>query len=53
MAKKRASSRAVPAPGDDDSYEAVLADVTDLLESARRAAARSVNAVMTVTYWAG
>jgi predicted nuclease of restriction endonuclease-like (RecB) superfamily len=51
MAKKRASSRAVPAPIDDDGYQAVLADVSDLLESARRAAARSVNSVMTITYW--
>jgi DUF1016 N-terminal domain len=51
MAKKRASSRAVPATNDDDGYQAVLADVSDLLESARRAAARSVNSVMTITYW--
>jgi predicted nuclease of restriction endonuclease-like (RecB) superfamily len=32
-------------------YEVVLADVARLLESARCAAARSVNAVMTATYW--
>ena len=32
-------------------YGVILADVTGLLESARRAAARSVNAVMTATYW--
>ena len=32
-------------------YDAVLADVTGLLEAARRAAARSVNALMTATYW--
>jgi predicted nuclease of restriction endonuclease-like (RecB) superfamily len=51
MAKKRASPRAVPAPNDDHGYPAVLADVSDLLESARRAAARSVNSVMTITYW--
>jgi hypothetical protein len=31
MAKKRASPRAVPAPNDDDGYQAVLADVSDLL----------------------
>jgi DUF1016 N-terminal domain len=41
----------VPAEIDDDAYEAVLAGVTSLLESARQAAARSVNAVMTATYW--
>jgi hypothetical protein len=29
-----------------------LADITDLLGSARHTAARSVNSVMTVTYWA-
>jgi predicted nuclease of restriction endonuclease-like (RecB) superfamily len=39
-------------PGQPDSgYDAVLTEVADLLEAARRAAARSVNAVMTATYW--
>ena len=33
-------------------YDSVLTDVVSLIESARRAAARSVNAVMTATYWA-
>ncbi len=33
------------------NYEATLAEVVELLESARRAAARSVNAIMTATYW--
>ena len=32
-------------------YDAVLTEVADLLEAARRAAARSVNTVMTATYW--
>lgn len=32
-------------------YTDVLTGIVDLLESARRAAARSVNAVMTATYW--
>ena len=32
-------------------YHAVLADVSSLQEDARRAAARSVNAVMTAAYW--
>lgn len=32
-------------------YEVVLAEVVNLLESARRASARSVNAVITATYW--
>ena len=35
-----------------DRYDEILADVTALLEDARHAAARSVNAVMTATYWA-
>lgn len=35
-----------------DAYDTVLKDVVSLLEEARRAAARSVNAVMTATYWA-
>jgi hypothetical protein len=32
-------------------YDDVLASVVSLLESARRASARAVNAVMTATYW--
>jgi len=34
-----------------DEYGSVLADVVGLLEEARRASARAVNAVMTTTYW--
>jgi hypothetical protein len=52
MGKKRTPTDAVPAGIADDAYESVLADVSDLLESAQRAAARSVNAVMTASYWA-
>jgi hypothetical protein len=37
-----------PAP---PGYDAVYAGLVDLLESARRAAARSVNAVMAATHW--
>lgn len=37
--------------GGVDAYDAVLSELVDLLNSARRAAARSVNAVMTATYW--
>jgi hypothetical protein len=33
-------------------YNAVLADVVSLIEAARSTSARSVNAVMTATYWA-
>ena len=32
-------------------YGVLLADVVRVIEEARRAAARSVNAVMTATYW--
>ena len=49
MAKKRTLA---PVEIDDDAYQAVLADVAHLLESARHAAARSVNSIMTTTYWA-
>lgn len=35
------------APG----YDAILARIIDLLETARRTSARSVNAIMTTTYW--
>ncbi|WP_375541554.1 YhcG family protein [Halomicronema sp. CCY15110] len=41
--------------GDSDleraQYRQILEDVVGLLESSRRAAARSVNSIMTVTYW--
>jgi hypothetical protein len=36
----------------EHGYDAVLADVVRLVEAARRMVARSVNAVMTATYWA-
>jgi predicted nuclease of restriction endonuclease-like (RecB) superfamily len=33
------------------SYEAVLADVMEMIETARRASARTTNAIITATYW--
>ena len=33
------------------AYDDLLVEVADVVEAARRAAARSVNAVMTATYW--
>jgi predicted nuclease of restriction endonuclease-like (RecB) superfamily len=51
MAKKRSPSKPLPAKADDDAYAAVLAGMIQLLESAHHAAARSVNAAMTATYW--
>jgi predicted nuclease of restriction endonuclease-like (RecB) superfamily len=38
-------------PPKPTNYDALLDGVVDLLESARRAAARSVNSVLTLTYW--
>lgn len=37
--------------GDRGQYLQILDDVVNLLESSRRAAARSINSIMTVTYW--
>jgi hypothetical protein len=42
----KAAKRAPP-----DPYEGLLTDVAHVIEEARRVAARSVNAVMTATYW--
>jgi hypothetical protein len=50
MAKKRSRTNLVPAES-DDTYALILAGVTELLESARRAATRSVNSLMTAAYW--
>ena len=35
----------------EGGYDVVLAEVVNLLEDARRSVARSVNAIMTATYW--
>jgi predicted nuclease of restriction endonuclease-like (RecB) superfamily len=40
-----------PEPLRKDGYTTLLGSLTKLLEDARRASARSVNAVMTATYW--
>jgi predicted nuclease of restriction endonuclease-like (RecB) superfamily len=34
-----------------EGYDAIVSEVIDLVESARRASARSVNSIMTATYW--
>jgi DUF1016 N-terminal domain len=44
--------RAKISPPGGSGCDAVLADVVNLVEAARSAATRSVNAVMTATYWA-
>ena len=41
------AARAVTVPG----YDLVLSDMAELLDTARRASARTVNAIMTATYW--
>jgi hypothetical protein len=49
MAKRREKQGRPMAPR--DGYNVILSDIVDLLDAARRTAARSVNAVMTATYW--
>lgn len=38
-------------PAARKGYESVLSDIIELLSAARRASARTVNAIMTATYW--
>jgi predicted nuclease of restriction endonuclease-like (RecB) superfamily len=48
------SSKKIAIMNDDSSiigYDVVLSDVIDLLESARRASARTINTIITTTYW--
>jgi hypothetical protein len=49
MTAKRPTKRITHRP--TAGYDAVLTDVANLIEAARRATARSVNAVMTTAYW--
>lgn len=39
------------APGSLKGYDSVLSGLVDLLESARKTSSRTVNAIMTATYW--
>jgi len=39
------------APGSLKGYDSVLSGLVDLLESARRTSSRTVNTIMTATYW--
>ncbi len=48
MTRKKTPLDRSPGPG----YDAVLADVVRLVDAARRGAVRSVNAIITATYWA-
>ena len=48
------SSKEISIMNDNSSiigYDSILSDVIDLLESARRASARTINSIMTATYW--
>ncbi len=45
------TERSTPASPDPAGYAAVHGDIVALLEAARRTAARSVNALMTSSYW--
>jgi predicted nuclease of restriction endonuclease-like (RecB) superfamily len=49
--KKSTSKRKTTAPTPVRDYSNLLGGVSELLESARRASARAVNALMTATYW--
>ena len=51
MARKAKKSLAKRSSVAVENYDQILTAVVDLLEDARRSAARSVNAVMTATYW--
>jgi DUF1016 N-terminal domain len=47
-ARKLSAQKAIdPIEGDDS----IVSELSDLIDSARRASARSVNAVITATYW--
>lgn len=49
---KRSKKKSIPAKRSfSKEYAAVVADISHVLESARRLSARSVNAVITRTYW--
>jgi hypothetical protein len=52
MMKHRQTNELIAHEISAHSYRAILADVTALLEEARHASARTVNSIMTVTYWA-
>ena len=51
MARKKHKVSASSAPTKLEGYSGVLSDVVALIEAARHEAARSVNAVLTATYW--
>jgi predicted nuclease of restriction endonuclease-like (RecB) superfamily len=51
MAKPSKKDQLVKRDRDADNYSVVLSEITELLSSARRTAARAINTVMTSVYW--
>jgi hypothetical protein len=52
MKRKNETEKDISRRPSADSYDAILADVSELLAEARRSTARAINSVMTATYWA-
>jgi hypothetical protein len=51
MKKNSKQIARIKKPGALSSYDSILSEIIDLLEAARRASARTINALMTATYW--
>jgi hypothetical protein len=51
MPRKKSKRSESPSPTKWGHYDSILVDIISTLESARRAAAHTVNAVITATYW--
>ena len=49
--KKKTSASKIKCAAAVPGYDSVLSGIVDLLDTARRASARTVNAIMTATYW--
>jgi hypothetical protein len=51
MAKSSKKAQPVKRDKDSENYRAILGEITELLQSARRTSARAVNTIMTAVYW--
>ena len=51
MSKKKPPTKLRSTPSVLPGYDAILAGIVRVLDEARRTSARSVNTIMTVTYW--
>jgi len=49
--RKKKASAAIANAGSQAHYEAIQSEIAELIEAARRASVRSVNSIMTLTYW--